>query len=131
MPQLHCTHPEEALRACVDALGGPQKVASRMRPTMHPILAGQWLSHCLEVGHRQKPSLSQIVWLLAEARAIGFHAGAEEFNRLVGYRVTAAVDEREAIADMARQAQQRLAEATSLTQEMLARADALHLKVRE
>lgn len=120
---------QEALRLAIDALGGMKVVGCRLKPEMDPVLAREWLSHCLQRDRRERITLDQVAWIFREARAAGKHAGFEALADLLGYRVTAVVDEREAIADLARRAKQRADESLALSQEMLARANALHLKV--
>lgn len=120
---------QEALRLAIDALGGMKAVGSRLKPEMDPVLAREWLSHCLQRDRRERMTLDQVAWILREARSAGKHDGFEALAQLLGYRVTAVIDEREAIVDLARQAQQKAAEATALSAEMLARANAMHLKV--
>lgn len=129
MANAHARTPEEALRASVDALGGLQKVGHRLRPEIDPILAGQWLAHCVDPERREKLTLAQIVWIFREAKAAGAHVGFESLAQLLGYRITAVVDEREQLADLARKAQAAAHEATTLSAEVLARMQHANLKV--
>jgi hypothetical protein len=121
--------PEEALRACVDALGGLQVVGHYLRVDLDPVIAGQWLSHCLTPTCRDKLSLSQILWIFRQAKLKGAHDGAELWNDLLGYHITAVVDPAEEIADMLRKAQQANRESAELTEEAIARARAQGLKI--
>jgi hypothetical protein len=79
--------PEEALRASVDALGGLQKVGHGFKPETDPALAGQWLSHCLTKGKRDKLSLDQVVHIFKQAHAAADHDGFAVFALLCGYQV--------------------------------------------
>jgi hypothetical protein len=88
MKQVIRRAPEEALRASVDALGGLQEVGHALKGAdSDPVLAGQWLSHCLTESKRDKLSLSQIVHVFKRASAIGEHDGFAIFALLCGYQV--------------------------------------------
>ena len=80
--------PEEALRASVDALGGLQEIGHEFKPEYEPGSAGQWLSHCLTAGCRDKLSLAQIVYIFRKSQAIGEHVGFEAFAAICGYTAT-------------------------------------------
>lgn len=122
---------QEALRLAIDALGGMKVVGSSLKPEMDPVLAREWLNHCLTSGRRERITLEQVAWIFRQAKAAGSHSGFEALAQALGYRVTAVIDEREAIADLARQVKHMAAETSALSEEMLARAHALHLKVFE
>jgi hypothetical protein len=77
--------PEEALRASVDALGGLQEIGHEFKPEYEPGSAGQWLSHCLTAGCRDKLSLAQIVHIFRKAQSVGEHSGFEVFAAICGY----------------------------------------------
>ena len=121
--------PQEALRMAVDDLGGEQRAGHLLRPELDPILAGQWLSHCLSLHERHKLSLEQLVLLLLTARKDGKHRAFEALAELCGYRVTAVVTDAEVIADLARKAEKAAREAGELTDEIRARMRAAHLGI--
>jgi hypothetical protein len=110
---------EEVLRSCIDALGGLKVVGHKLRPHMDPVLAGQWLAHTLDPERREKLELGQVVLVLQLAKGRGYHAGAEALNLLLGYRVTAVVDDRELLADKVRQAEAHAQAATTLSTECI------------
>lgn len=112
---------EEILRGAIDALGGLKVVGHRLQPHKHPILAGQWLSHCLDDERREKLELAQVVLILQMAKGRGYHAGAEALAGLLGYRVVAIVSEAEQLADLVRKAEAHAAAATSLSTECMER----------
>jgi len=64
---------EEALKEAVKQMGGAKIVGARMRPEMLADEAGRWLSDCLNPEKRDKLSLSQVMWILREARKMGVH----------------------------------------------------------
>lgn len=81
--------PEEAMRASVDALGGLQEVGAQLKgAAADPVLAGQWLAHCLTAAKRDKLSLAQIVHVFRGAHGVGEHDGFAVFAQLCGYQVT-------------------------------------------
>lgn len=131
--------PEEALRASVDALGGLQAVGHTFKPEADPILAGQWLAHCLTAAKRDKLSLAQIVHVFKSAHAAGEHDGFAVFALLCGYRVEAVGIDAE-LAEAKRRAEKAVAEAIEAARhlqsladnpELLARMQAAGLKVGE
>jgi len=119
--------PEEALRTCVDAIGGLQEVGHTLRPDLSPEIAGQWLAHCLTAKCRDKLSLSQIWWIQQRAKAAGEHSGNEQWNQGIGYQVTAVIDPKEEMADMAKQAEQHARQASELSREVIERMRAANI----
>jgi hypothetical protein len=81
---------EDALKAAVMALGGFKKVAARMRPELDT--SEDWLRHCLKGDRRERLSPQQVMWLLREARAIGFHGAMQFVAMTAGYDTPRAVD---------------------------------------
>ena len=129
--------PEEALRLSVGALGGLQDVGATLRTDIDPVLAGQWLSHCLTATKRDKLALTQLVKIFREARALGEHEGFLLFASICGYSSTPVGIDAE-LADALRLAKTKQAEAEASAHnlrtlidnpEMLALAKALHLNV--
>ena len=129
--------PEEALRASVDALGGLQAVGSELRTDIDPVLAGQWLAHCLTATKRDKVALTQIVKIFRDARALGEHQGFQLFASICGYHASPIGIDVE-LADALRQARAKQAEAEASASalrslidnpQMLALAKAMNLNV--
>jgi hypothetical protein len=120
---------DEALRLAVDAIGGEKAVGSLLRPEMHPVLAGQWLAHCLDPERREKLSIAQMALVFGHAKAKGRHDGFEVLAQLLGYRVTAVIDPADELADLAHRAETAAREANTLTAEVIARMRAAGLKV--
>ena len=120
---------DDGLRLAVDAIGGLQSVGHLLRPEMHPILAGQWLAHCLDPGRREKLSGAQIALVFARAKIAGKHDGFVAFAESPGYRVTAVIDPKDEIADLARRATQHAQAATDLSAEALERMRHAGIKV--
>jgi len=102
--------PEEALRASVAGIGGLQEVGSQLKPESDPVLAGQWLAHCLTADKRDKLSLAQIVLIFHRAYLQGEHDGFQQFAALCGYEAKPVLPE-ELLAVALKRAQQAKADA--------------------
>lgn len=76
----------DALKAVVVALGGPKRVGGLMRPELPAESAKDWVKHCLLPDRREKFSPEQVLWLLREARKVGFHAGMDFVASDTGYK---------------------------------------------
>lgn len=68
----------DALRHIVAALGGAKKVGHKLWPHKAPDKAGEYLLACLNSGRNEKLDITEILWLLREARKKGYH-GAMQF----------------------------------------------------
>jgi hypothetical protein len=95
----------DALRAAVNDLGGLQRVGHMLRPDHDPVLAGQWLSHCLNNDHRDKLSLRQITLILRTAHARAEHAGFHRLCAVHGYAPATPITPNDELADAVRAAQ--------------------------
>ncbi len=107
--------PEEALRLSTEALGGLQVVGSAFRTDIDPVLAGQWLAHCLTATKRDKLALTQIVKIFRDARGLGDHQGFQLFASICGYHAAPVGIDAE-LADALRQARTKQAEAEASAQ---------------
>lgn len=63
----------DALRAAVDALGGPKSAGAAMRPEKTQDDARTWLLNCLNPDRCERFDPEQVTWLLREARRAGHH----------------------------------------------------------
>lgn len=73
MPIFDC--PEDALRACVQALGGAKKVGPMLWPDKTVENAARLLLDCLNGDRPEKLGYSQQIFIFRESKRIGFHAG--------------------------------------------------------
>lgn len=73
----------DALRAAVMALGGFKKVGARMRPELDT--SEDWLRHCLKGDRRERLTPEQALWIVREARLVGFHGAMQFFAFAAGY----------------------------------------------
>lgn len=78
-------HPEDALTACVQALGGAKKVGGMLFPDKTAENARDYLLACLNTTRNEKLSVSQILFVFREAKKVGFHAGFEYFAHEAEY----------------------------------------------
>jgi hypothetical protein len=85
MPIPECyDSPEDALRSAVIAMGGYKKVGPRMRPTFDG--AAEWLRKCLSDDRRERLDPGQVIWILREANAMGFHSAMDYFAGETNYK---------------------------------------------
>lgn len=75
----------DALGASVQALGGAKSVGCRLWPEKTPQAAHTLLLSCLNDARPEKLSPEQVLWLLAEGRKVGCHAGMNYLARETGY----------------------------------------------
>jgi len=76
----------DALSGAVMALGGFKKVGGQLRPD--DVNADDWLRHCLKNDRREKLSPEQAMWILREARKVGFHSAMDFVALDLGYKAT-------------------------------------------
>lgn len=74
---------EDALKAAVMALGGFKKVGAKMRPELDT--SEDWLRHCLKGDRRERLTPQQVLWILREARVVGFHGAMQYVSMTSGY----------------------------------------------
>jgi len=79
---------DDALRAVVKALGGYKAVGVRMRPELPMEQAKDWVRHCLDASRRERFTPDQVLWLLREARQVGFHAAMDFLAADTGYQAS-------------------------------------------
>lgn len=79
---------EEALKACVSALGGAKVVGAALFPDKTIDNARDYLLACLNHDRPEKLSYSQIIYIFAKAKDAGFHAGFNYFAGACQYAAT-------------------------------------------
>lgn len=92
--------PEDALKGCVAALGGPKKAGVLLWPQLdgEPEKAARKLADHLNDDRAEKLSLQQVTFLFRKAKQAGFHDGMYAFNRLCGYSPSKPMDDAEELA---------------------------------
>lgn len=119
---------ESALRAAIDGAGGPKRVGVLLRPEMDPVLAAQWISHCLSLDHRAKFSLDQIALIFRRAFESAQHDGFKAFAEQLGYRVVG-IEPQAELAETARRAVAAADLAMELSAKVRAQMEHAHIKV--
>lgn len=77
--------PEDALKSCVQALGGAKSVAPAMWPDKTIENARDYLLACLNPDRNEKLSYTQVIHIFRLAKNVGFHAGFEWFSQACEY----------------------------------------------
>lgn len=76
----------DALKAAVLSLGGFKKVGGIMRPELAVRDAEAWIRHCLDASRREKLDPDQVMFILREARKVGFHTAFDFIAADAGYK---------------------------------------------
>lgn len=95
--------PEDALGDLIKALGGPKAVGHRLMPDIAMDDARRQVDGWLDRNSKYKPSLSQLMWLLAEGRRVGCHVLIEFFADAAGYAKPTPVEPKDADAELQRE----------------------------
>lgn len=93
----------EALRTCVQALGGPKKVGVLLRPELPADQAGRWVADCLNPDRRDQLHPNQLLLVLTEARKVGCHAAMIFIAQHAGYQDPAPLEPEDERAALMRQ----------------------------
>ena len=83
---------EEALRALVDAVGGPKAVGTEMMPSKRMDDARRLVLHWCDESRPEKPSLEELLWLLKRGRAEGCHVLASYLMTEAGYEAPTPIE---------------------------------------
>ena len=100
---LFCEDITEALRATVQALGGPKKVGYELWPTLGVDGAGGRMRDCLNPDRREKLDPNDIIALMRMARSHGVHILAAHLMRETGYADPQPIDPEDERAELQRQ----------------------------
>lgn len=76
---------EDALKACVQALGGAKLVGAKLWPDKSMEDARNYLLACLNSERSEKLGYTQLIFVFREAKAAGFHAAFDWVARECGY----------------------------------------------
>ncbi len=80
---------EDALRSCVQALGGAKVVGAALWPDKSPDQAARLLLDCLNAGRPEKLELTQIMRVLRLAHDAGHHTAMQWIAEQMGYEARA------------------------------------------
>ena len=84
-PELFYEDIHDALRAVVQALGGAKQVGADLWPDKPIEQSTRLLLDCLNTQRPEKLEISQVLWLLKEARKISCHVAMHFLCRESGY----------------------------------------------
>jgi len=76
---------EQALTACIQALGGAKQVAHKLWADKNPEEGRTLLLNCVNPTRKEKLDYTQVMYLFREAKAIGCHAPYLWFSNEIGY----------------------------------------------
>lgn len=79
--------PEQAIEACINALGGAKKVGPMLWPDKSIDNARTYLLACVNHDRAENLNYSQLIFIFREAKALGFHAGFQWFANEIEYDV--------------------------------------------
>lgn len=91
-PPLFVESVYDALRACVQALGGPKQVAAGLWPAKPIEDARRLLLDCLNPERHEKLDPEQVLLLLRMAREANFHVAMSFIAQECGYRAPEPLD---------------------------------------
>lgn len=80
-------HPEDAIKALVQQMGGSKVIASQLWPDKTPDHAGRLLNDCLNIHRPEKLDISQIMMILYLAKEQGRHSTMKWIAGELGYEV--------------------------------------------
>lgn len=92
----------DALRTCVQALGGAKRVGCELWPELPADKAGNRLRDALDSARREKLSLDQLIYLLKAARKVGCHAGLYYLADACDYHRPEPLEPRDEMAELQR-----------------------------
>ena len=103
--------PEDALKACIQALGGAKRVAPELWPDKSMDSASRLLLDCLNPDRSEKLGYSQVIWIFRKAKQIGFHAAYDWYSRECEYaaRPITSAEEADRLTTVIEQATKALA----------------------
>ena len=103
----------DALRALVDGLGGPKRVAAEMWAGRELGDAHRYLLKCLDPERPEKLGLDEFVWLMRRGREAGCHVVADYLGQACQYELRP-IDPAAAEADLAAKVEATMSHAADL-----------------
>lgn len=111
----------EAIRDCVNAMGGAKQVGSKLWPEKTPDAANRLLLSCLNEDRPEHLTLDQLMLILRMARDKGCHIGAAYIMRSLGYADPQPVEPRDESAEL----QRAFMQSVELQRQILSRMERL------
>ena len=103
----------DALRALVDALGGPKRVAMDLWPARDVGDGQRYLLKCLDADRAEKLGLDEFVWLMRAGREAGCHVLADYLGQACQYELRP-IDPAAVEADIAAKVEATMSQAADL-----------------
>ena len=103
----------DALRALIDALGGPKRVAADLWPARDVADGQRYLLKCLDADRSEKLGLEEFVWLMRRGREVDCHVLADFLGQACQYELRP-IDPAAAEADIAAQVERTMNQAADL-----------------
>ena len=94
---------EDALRAVVDVIGGPKKVASALWPAKTITEAARFLHRCLEEERAEKLHLHEFLWIMREGRKAKCHIAMAFLADACDYELPVPKDPKDELAGLHRE----------------------------
>ncbi len=101
-PSLFHESLNEAIKDCINAVGGAKAVACRLWPEKTPEASHRLLLSCLNDDRPEHLTPDQVVMVLRLARAKGCHIGIAYILRDLGYADPQAIEPRDEAAELQR-----------------------------
>ncbi|MCX7062828.1 MAG: hypothetical protein NTZ11_18320 [Gammaproteobacteria bacterium] len=117
----------DAVRALIEACGGPKRVGAELRPDLPADDAGEWLQKTLKPNRREVLSAQQLLTLMAIGRRHNCDLLMAFVADQAGYHAPKPIDMANETARVQQQAQDMFAEASKLL-DRLSRLQALQPK---
>ena len=118
----------DALIACVKALGGSKQVGPLLWPEKAPDAAQRALLDCLNEDRPAKLCPEQLMLVLRLARAKGFHDGMNYIAAELGYGTPVPVEPRDEVAELMRAFNESVAQQASLAARIEKAAGRLNMR---
>lgn len=118
----------DALIACIKAVGGSKQVGPLLWPEKAPDAAQRLLLDCLNEDRPAKLSPEQVLLILRMARAKGFHGGMNFIAGELGYGTPVPMEPRDEVADLMRAFNDSVAQQASLADRIEKAASRLNMR---
>jgi hypothetical protein len=101
---MHIEDLNDAIKAAVDAIGGPKVVGATLWPDLDPSAAGNRLRDCLNPTRRERLTPEQLALIRRKARDAGSHVLASFEMKAAGYSRPTPIAPDDEKAELQRQA---------------------------
>lgn len=118
----------DALIACVKALGGSKQVGPLLWPEKTPDAAQRALLDCLNEDRPAKLCPEQLMLVLRLARSKGFHDGMNYIAAELGYSMPTPVEPRDEVAELMRAFNESVAQQAQLAARIEKAAGRLNMR---